>query len=110
MNMQKYIFKTIAIQLGITLIWLTIASYEFVKSDNGDPLQIGIIEWLLMIAQFVITGIVGLILIANAKDKKFARKKLLVSLLIVFLILSLSLLFDDLLWKWLWSLRKGVIQ
>lgn len=108
--MNKFIFRTVAIQTAITLLYLGICSYWFATSMDGDPIQVGLVEWIFMIAQFSLTGFFGLISIAKATDKRIAKKKVLISLLIVIVILGISLLFDGVLWHWLWSFRKDVIQ
>lgn len=106
--MRNYIFKMIGVQLSITLAWMGIAFYWF--GQDANPIQIGISEWLLRFAQFTITGIVGLIMITKSQDKNTAQRKLLFSLLISFLVLSLSVTFDGVLWRWIWTFRNDVIQ
>jgi uncharacterized membrane protein YccC len=91
-------------------MYLVLCSYFFVMSRAGDPIQLGIIEWLCMIAQFGFTVIVGLIFMAKATDKKMAKRKFWTRLLIVFVITSISLFFDEAISNWLWSFRKDVIQ
>lgn len=108
--MKKYVIRTTLIQVTITLLYLGACSYWFATSQEGNPIQIGLVEWVFMIAQFGLTGFLGLISISKATDRKIARKKVLVNLLIIIVILSVSLLFDRVLWHWLWSFRKDVIQ
>jgi RsiW-degrading membrane proteinase PrsW (M82 family) len=108
--MQKYIFKSIAIHLTIAILYLGLSCYGFVVSQSGDPLQIAFIQWAFMICHFGITGFVGVILMFKAEDKKLGRQKLLIGLLVVFLIIILYLCFSGIIWNWLWSFRKDVIQ
>jgi cation transport ATPase len=109
-DMRKYILKIIAIQLSIILLYLGMTSYEFVVSREINPIGVGLQQWALIILHLLITIFVGLYRIHKSKDKKISKKKLLVNLLVIVIIILIYFCFSDIIWHWLWSFRKDVIQ
>jgi hypothetical protein len=108
--MRKYVFKIVAIHLGIILIYLSFTSYEFVVSRELNPIGVGLQQWVLVILHFLITGFVGLYVISKSKDKRTAKSKLLIGLASIILIFLIYYCLSEMIWHWLWSFRKDVIQ
>jgi hypothetical protein len=108
--MRKYIFKSITIQLAIIIFYLGMTSYEFVVSQEINPIGVGLQQWALIILHLLITLFAGLYGISKSQDKKMAKNKLFVRMLIIILIILIYFCFSDIIWHWLWSFRKDVIQ
>lgn len=108
--MRRFVIKIIVVQFSIILLYLGLTSYEFVVSHELNPIGVALQQWVLIILHFLITLFIGLYLINRSKDKRIAKNKLLISLLSIVFIIIIYFFLNDIIWHWLWSFRKDVIQ
>lgn len=103
--MRAYWYKPFTMQMVISLLYLSVTCYQFVKSDPPNPIGIGLLQWLLIIIHILLVVIWYFIKRGANADRQAARQILLMNILGVIIPFSVYLLFSGAIWTWLWSLR-----
>jgi hypothetical protein len=98
-------YKPFTLQLVISLLYLSITSYQFVKSDPPNPIGIGLLQWLLIIVHVLCVTIYYFIKRGTHIDKQATRQIFLMNILGIIIPNGVCLLFSGPIWHWLWSLR-----
>lgn len=104
-TMRVYWVKPFTMQLVISLLYLSITCYQFVKSEPPNPIGTGLRQWLFIILHILCVVIWYFIKKRVHSDRHVARQILLMNILGIIIPFSVYLLFNGAIWKWLWSIR-----
>ena len=103
--MKSITIRISLLQFSIFIIYMLITWYGFVKYPTPDPIATGLQQWACILVHFLVTLVVGIIIIMKTNDRKKASRGLKIALLSLVVCVGIVFLLDKPIWDVLWSLR-----